>query len=75
MTNSTDFYAHADQSRRDAAASNLPNVRERLERSAAAWDDMGARALRSESARDKKAEEQAVADRLASAGVTGIQND
>lgn len=59
MTNSTIYYAHAEQARREAEICELPNVRDRLERSASAWQDMGKRAERTEVARDKKADAQA----------------
>lgn len=56
MNNSTVYYAYAEQTRREAATSTLPNVRERLQRSASAWQDMGTRAERTETARDKRAD-------------------
>lgn len=64
MNNSTVYYAYAEQARREAASSPLPNVRDRLERSASAWQDMGTRAERTETARDKRADAAAATQRL-----------
>ena len=56
MSAAETYFAQAEQSLRDAAASPLPNVRERLERSAAAWHDMATRAERTDAARTKRAD-------------------
>ena len=55
MSAAENDFAQAEQARRDAAASPLPNVRERLERSAAAWQDMADRAERTEVSRNQRA--------------------
>jgi hypothetical protein len=55
MTAAETYFAQAEQARRDAASSPLPNVRERLERSAAAWQDMADRAERTEASRNQRA--------------------
>ena len=64
MTASNTYFAYAEQARREAAVSPLPNVRERLERSAAAWQDMASRAERTEVARDKREAAQGAVARL-----------
>jgi hypothetical protein len=61
MSAADTYSAQAEQARRDAAASPLPNVRERLERSAAAWQDMANRAERTEASRSKRADDAATA--------------
>ncbi len=56
MTAAENYFAQAEQARRDAAETPLPNVRARLERSAAAWQDMATRAERTEASRTKRAD-------------------
>ncbi len=49
MSQQLDFYlARAAEARTDADAATLDNVRDRCLRAAAAWDNMAARAARSE---------------------------
>lgn len=67
MSQQLDFYlARAAEARADADAATLDNVRDRCLRAAAAWDDMAARAARSERMRAeadaKKAEMAAAAE-------------
>ena len=51
-----DFYlARADQARADADAATLAHVRERCERSEAAWTALANRAARAEAMRDAEA--------------------
>lgn len=52
MSQQLDFYlARAAEARADADAATLDNVRNRCLRAAAAWDDMAARAARSDKLR------------------------
>jgi Tfp pilus assembly protein PilE len=74
MTNSTVYNAYAEQARREAATTALPNVRDRLERSASAWQDMATRAERTEAARDKKADALKEAE-LRSAALAAMTGD
>ena len=54
------FYrARADQARADADAATLAHVRERCERSEAAWTALANRAARAEAMRDAEAERKA----------------
>lgn len=67
MATNQDFYlARAAEARADAEASSLDNVRDRCLRSAAAWEDMAARAGRTDRMRAeleaKKAAEAALLD-------------
>ncbi|PWG02899.1 hypothetical protein [Sphingosinicella humi] len=67
MSQQLDFYlARAAEARTDADAATLDNVRDRCLRAAAAWDNMAARAARSErmraEAEAKKAEMAAAAE-------------
>jgi hypothetical protein len=63
MSQQLDFYlARAAESRADADAATLDNVRDRCLRAAAAWDDMAARAARSDRLRaEAEAEKAAIA--------------
>ncbi len=61
MSSQHDFYAtRAAQSRDEADTAVLDNVRERCLRAAAAWEDMAARAERTDKARAKTAAEKAL---------------
>ncbi|MGQ0588077.1 MAG: hypothetical protein ACT4N8_00915 [Sphingosinicella sp.] len=48
MSTHTFYLERAAESRRDAAAANLDNVRDRCLRAAAAWESMAARVARTE---------------------------
>lgn len=61
MSTQLEFYrARAADARADADAATLDNVRERCLRAAAAWEDMAARAERTDKARAKTAAEKAL---------------
>jgi hypothetical protein len=61
MSSQHDFFVtRAAQSRDEAEAAVLDNVRERCLRAAAAWDGMAARAERTDKARAKTASEKAL---------------
>jgi hypothetical protein len=61
MSSQHDFFVtRAAQSRDEAEAAVLDNVRERCLRAAAAWDGMAARAERTDRARVRTAAEKAV---------------
>ena len=56
MSATSDFYlARADESARDAAKSDLSNVRERFLRAESAWRAMADRLVRTESGRERQA--------------------
>lgn len=55
MSQADTYRAQAAQMLSDAAASPLANVRERCERSAAAWHEMADRAERTEASRNTRA--------------------
>ena len=62
MSSQLDFYrARASESRADAEAATLDNVRDRCLRAAAAWDAMAARAERSDTHRARAEAEKAAA--------------
>jgi hypothetical protein len=61
------FRSRADEARTDADKAVLANVRDHCLRSAAAWDDMADRALRTERMRVRQAADKE-ASRLATAG-------
>lgn len=62
MSAQADFYrARAEEARSDAGAATLDNVRDRCLRSAAAWEDMAARATRTERMRARHEAEKAAA--------------
>jgi hypothetical protein len=62
MSTQLDFYlARAAEARADAEAAVLANVRERCLRSAAAWEDMAARAARTDKMRARHEAERAAA--------------
>ena len=62
MSQQLDFYlARAAESRADADAATLDNVRDRCLRAAAAWDNMAARAARSDRMRAQAEAEKAAA--------------
>lgn len=67
MSITSDFYvARAAEARAEAARSNLANVRDRNLRAAAAWDEMAARATRTDRQRaDQEARKAAEAARQA----------
>jgi hypothetical protein len=66
------FRTRADEARADAEAALLDNVRDRCLRSAAAWDDMAARAQRTEKMRTRLAtEKEAARAAMAVAPVAG----
>ena len=63
MSATSDFYfARAEESARDAGASELDNVRDRCLRSEAAWRAMAEKMLKNEERRDRLAAEKAAAD-------------
>jgi len=62
MSSQFDFYrARAEESRKEALATNLANVRERCLRAAEAWEAMAARAQRSDANRARAEAEKAAA--------------
>ena len=66
MSATSDFYfARAEESARDAGASELDNVRDRCLRSEAAWRAMAEKMLKNEERRDQLAAAKAAADTLA----------
>jgi hypothetical protein len=66
------FRGRADEARADAEAALLSNVRDRCLRSAAAWDDMAARAQRTEKMRDRLATEKQAARAAAAAPAAAL---
>lgn len=56
MRDSDTFAAHAARCGQEATDATLDNVRDRARRAEAAWTAMAARSLRSEAARDAKAD-------------------
>ena len=67
MSTTREFYiARAEESANEAATATLANVRERAERSAAAWREMAERMERVE--RQRVVAEQARAERIAAEG-------
>ena len=58
MTMRDDYHARADEARREARTSTLANVRDKLLRSANAWDQMAQREDRIAAARQARADEQ-----------------
>lgn len=59
MTNHEIFLARATEARADAESAALANVRDRCLRSAAAWEDMAHRAMRTDRLRAKAEAEKA----------------
>jgi hypothetical protein len=60
MSAQAEFYrTRADEARADAESATLGNVRDRCLRSAAAWEDMAARATRTERMRARHEAEKA----------------
>jgi hypothetical protein len=59
MTHKDEFRARADQARLEAGESTLDNVRERMLRSAAAWDQMASREERVVAAREARQRDKA----------------
>lgn len=64
MTDRETYLAHAAEARTAAAAATLDNVRERFLRSEAAWNEMAARAGRTQKMRAQQAADKASANNL-----------
>ena len=61
MSTNAEFYsARAEEARRDAEAASLANVRDRCLRAAAAWDEMAARAVRTDRMRAESEAKKAI---------------